>query len=202
MELTFFQKKIHQTITTEEIKKIFDEYGPIVNVERIDSMSAHVSFHCNKDANSAILNELKGVNALDSVIANIIPVSTWHHPPYYEMPPSHTKLIDLNDNCLLKIVDFCDFNARANLWDVCQRTRDLLDEFALPREDTEYSILIGEPDQPLPALERVREELKYIRSHVKKLYIQFPRGSSIASYPSNLRETFGKTFVRDRQFSL
>lgn len=201
MGLTFF-KIVQQTITTEAIQRIFDEYGPIVNVERIDCVSAHVSFHCDKDANSAMLNELKGVNALDAVIANIIPVLTWQHPPYYEMPPSQTKLNDLNDNCLLKIVDLCDFNARANLWDVCQRTRDLLDEFVLPREDTEYSILIDRPNQSLPALERVREELKYIRSHVKKLHIRFPRGSSIHLYPSNFRETFGKTFVRDRQFSL
>lgn len=122
-------------------------------------------------------NELKGDNA---VIANILLVSTWPQPIVADQPtdkesidPNQTTFVDLNDDCLLKIFDYCDLNTRAKLWQVCHRTRDLLAELVLPKENTEYKIKWDYlHHQPLVVPERVREDLIYIGSHVKKLRLE------------------------------
>lgn len=160
---------IQQTITDDDIKEIFEKYGPVENVKRMDRASADVTFQKYKDAGSAMVSELKGENAM---IANIIPVSTWRQP-HPKIVPNEPSLLDLNDDCLLKIFGCCDFNARANLWKVSHRMRDLLEEYLLPMECTEYKITwTGGSNEQLLIRKRVHEELPYIGSHVKSLRLE------------------------------
>lgn len=163
----------------DEFTKILEKYGRIEEVKQIDAFSADVTFHSYRDADAMMQNELNGDNAL---IANILLVSTWPQPVVVDQlldedAPKQTTLVDLNDDCLLKIFNYCDWNARAILWQTCHRTRDLLAEFVLSKENPEYEIKWGFPhDQALVVPERVRKDLIYIGSHVKKLRLELSSG--------------------------
>lgn len=137
-----------------------------------------MTFRNAEDAAAALQSELKRQSA---VIVNIIPVpipsrlEIAEQPmnPINENPPNHTTLLDLNDDCLLSILEHCDLDARSSLWQVCHRTRYLLDKFVLSKEDTDYKILYGsQPDELLRVPKRVRENMIYLGSRVKKLRLE------------------------------
>lgn len=148
-------------------------------MKRIDSVSVDVTFHSAKDADAALQNEWKCQNA---AIANIILVPIPSELEIAEQTinaeigpnsSNQTTFLDLNDDCLLSILERCDLDARSSLWQVCHRTRYLLEKFLLSKEDTEYKILYGShPDELLRVPKRVRENMIYLGSRVKKLRLE------------------------------
>lgn len=175
-----------QAIATEQITDIFEKYGVIESVELHSSNRgsdwahwAHVTFHSDKTAYSALIAELNYEGEM-KLISHILPASTWHQPTINARAESivanspdetsRPSLLILNDHCLLEVLSYCDLNTKANLWQVCSKTRDLLNQFELPTEKKDYKILWDfSLRQPLQTLKRVQDELKYIGPHVVKL---------------------------------
>lgn len=107
-------------------------------------------------------------------------MSTWHQPTINARAESivanspdeisRASLLILNDHCLLEVLSYCELNTKANLWQVCGKMRDLLNQLELPTEKKEYKILWDfSLKQPLQTLTRVQNDLKYIGPQVVKL---------------------------------
>lgn len=104
----------------------------------------------------------------------LLPAHTWKQSSAMlpsdidELPHNdEASLLMLNDHCLLKIIEQCGMCTQVNLWKVCQRTRNLLKDFVLPKGRS-YEIDFGYR-VPEKRLKRVREEVQCVGPHVKKL---------------------------------
>lgn len=134
---------------------------------------AFITFSHDKDACLAMSMGKTGINK--KIIHCIFPVHKNEQPPstiqqsVEDAPPNSddTSLLMLNDYCLLKLFEYCDLRTLANVWKVCKRTQNLLESFVLPKKN-EYVINFF-TDKPEKTLKHVREELKCIGPHIKKL---------------------------------
>lgn len=120
--------------------EIFKRYGPVDSVE-VRRDYAYIQFSNAKDACIALKLEPAERNPM---FTDIQPAFTWKQPSAMrqstnDISPESPSLLILNDDCLLKIFEFCDFNTRLHLWNVCWKMRNLLEEFVL-RKDDQYSI--------------------------------------------------------------
>lgn len=138
--------------------------------------------------------EMRDKHQLISVIR---PASTWEQPLVIQRAElkskneSESSLMVLNDDCLIEIFKYCDTSSWANLWKVCQRTRDLLEEFVM-QNVTEYEIGFHE-GRPKKSLKRVHDELVCFNPYIKKLrltedadFMQEYNCDPNAHYPVNL----------------
>lgn len=147
------------------------------NVELLDrggNQYAYVTFYSDRDAYNAFSSGLCVENEI--IIARIAPASTWKQPSAIESSLSgatlnsdQPSLLILNDECLLKIFEYCDFSMHMLLWRMNRRMRKLLEEFVLPKVN-KYKIFFHEGVPKMP-LKRVREELQCIGPYVKELRI-------------------------------
>lgn len=70
----------------------------------------------------------------NKAILKIYPAFTWKQPKNVETPSPDAdtpSLLVLNDNCLLVVFIYCCFDDCVSLWQVCHKTRNLLDKHIL-----------------------------------------------------------------------
>lgn len=163
----------------EKIERIFEKYGPLENVElrRAGPLSwAYITFFNDKDACFALNMEEKGKR--NEIFANVLPAWTWKQPlcdqistdDHDTLPNvNESSLMVLNDDCLEHIFHFCDMSTLANIFHVCQRTRDLIERFVRPKV-AQYEINF-QCGQPRKSLKRVHDELKNFGPYVKTLRV-------------------------------
>lgn len=132
---------------------------------------AYITFASNKDACIALTMQPNEKNPL---VTKILPAFTWKQPPVQESTNTSTSrnsnelsLLMLNDDCLREIFRYCDLHTQAIAWKVCQKMRNILEEYVLRKTD-EYTIdfLNGKPNK---RLKRVHDELQCVGPYVKRL---------------------------------
>lgn len=141
---------------------------------------AYVTFTHDKDACLAMCMGKTGINR--KIIQRILPAATKLQPTSTMQQPTsttqqsadaaspnrnNTSLLMLGDHCLLEIFEYCDLHTLANVWKVCQRTRDLLEGFVSSKKNA-YEINFT-ADKPEKTLNHVRGELECIGPHITKL---------------------------------
>lgn len=134
---------------------------------------AYVTFVDSKSAYKA----LESSNRLlqKKSMQKILPADTWKQPRITDVEMEYDCFNHLNDDCLMCILDYLDFETLLNLADVSYRLRDLISDIYYPKQKYyEFSFDRSEKDFLLPTtLARMRQILLAIGQYLKSVKITF-----------------------------
>lgn len=165
------------------IERNLRKFGTIESVEILPNgkPEAYVTFDNDRSAYLALAhNELESRRSIRTL--NIQPADTWEQPP-----PKATEADDgddqmqddandedipspffiLNEDCILEIAKYLDFDSLVILSQVCKLFHRLLHQHCFPRI-REYSVQNGTSDVPMP-LAKMRRSLMCIGPYITEL---------------------------------
>lgn len=168
----YFQNE--KPFSVDEISRELRLFGPIESIQIIKKLETNVEvyvlydrcqnafdvFHANRNGILHIPNLLQ-----------IVPADTWHQPDSHTLwntiNPEKCSILHLNDDCLLHIFTFLDFDTLVKLAFVCTRFKNVLDEFYFPKRKT-LSIHVFHS-----SLNAIRLAMKCIGPYVERLCLRY-----------------------------
>ncbi|XP_031618987.1 uncharacterized protein LOC116338069 [Contarinia nasturtii] len=169
-----WKKSNDKPFSTDEIKRGLRLFGPIESIQILNelktSLEVYVLYEKCQSAFEAFYANRSGILSTPNLL-QIVPADTWHQPDSHSIwntiDPEKCSILNLNDDCLLHICTFLDFDTLIKMAYVCTRFKNLLDEFYFPKRKI-HSILVFHA-----SLNSIRLAMKCIGPHLEHLTLRY-----------------------------
>lgn len=174
----------NRILTEDYVRKEFEKYGDIEAIDLLKDEQAYITFFSDRTACLALLESVHRVSA-KTYFAE--PANTWHQPDIesFELKPNSSNemqidgneeeyqppIFNLNEDCLLKITEYCDFDSLVNFSLVCKQFYKLMHQYRLSRI---HELKIDNPRaNPSQTLAKTRQILRSVGLYITELTFEW-----------------------------
>lgn len=195
----------NQQFSIEFIERQLRKFGAIESIEILSNerCEAYVTFVDDRNAYLALAhNELQSMKR--SRVFNIQPADSWVQPKEasneYLMDDEYTPpIFMLNEDCILELIKYLDFNALVNMSQVCKLFNRILHQHRFSRY-REFSIENGSSLIPMP-LAKVRQSLICVGPYISELRFEwhdYDHINRLQRFLEKIGQYAGKNVIRLR----